>query len=65
MNKSKDIQVLRDIIDIYERCAEPGIGMVVDIGFNEEQIKSLIKKCIIPPEKTSINTSKTIWTSLF
>ena len=45
MNKSKDIQVLRDIIDIYERCAEPGIGMVVDIGFNEEEIKSLINVC--------------------
>lgn len=45
MNKSKDIQVLRDIIDIYERCAEPRIGMVVDIGFNEEQIKSLINVC--------------------
>lgn len=45
MNKSKDIQVLRDIIDIYERCAEPEIGMVVDIGFNEKQIKSLINVC--------------------
>lgn len=45
MDKVKGMEVIRDIIDTYDRCAEPGIGMVVDIGFNEEEIKSLINVC--------------------
>lgn len=45
MDKVKGMEVIRDIIDTYDRCAEPGIGMVIDIGFNEEDIKSLIDLC--------------------
>lgn len=45
MNKNEDIEVLRDMIDTYERCSEQGIGMIVDIGLEEKTVNSLINIC--------------------
>lgn len=45
MNKNEDIEVLRDMIDTYERCSEPGIGMIVDIGLEEKTVNSFINIC--------------------